>query len=488
MSALTRRVAAGVETEDADAAARRVADDATVCVSGFGSVGYPKDVPAALARSDRDLSLTIISGGSVGGAIDTDLFEAGAVARRYTYQARGPSRAAVNERRVAFQDRHIGCLGEDVILGQLPSPDVAVVEAVAVGEDWFVPSTSLGHTRAFVEAADELIVEVNEAQPIELGLVHDVYRVPMPPRDEGIPLSHPGERIGSSKVRFDPDSLVSVVRTDEPDQPYEFREPTDVDRTIARNLGAFLVAEAARNPALEESVRLQFGVGSLGNALMAELPEVDFGDREIVYFGEVIQDGLLDMIDDGALAAASATSLALSREGQTRLFRDVDRYVSNIVLRPASVSNRAELIDRFGVVAVNSTLEVDLYGNANSTHVNGTDIVNGIGGSGDYCRNGLVSILALSSTAAGGDISRIVPMVPHVDHTEHDFGVVVTEYGVADLRRLSPLERATELIDNCAHPEFREDLRAYLDAATARDGHVPHDLDRALSWHRAWRG
>lgn len=487
MSALTQRINDGVAIEDAEDAATRIADDATVCVSGFGSVGYPKTVPAALSRSDRDLSLTVISGGSVGEEIDVDLFEADAIARRYTYQARSASREAVNERRVAFQDRHIGRLGEDVILGQLPSPDVAIVEAIAVGEDWLVPSTSIGHARAFVEAADEVIVEVNDAQPIELRALHDVYRVPMPPRAEAIPLADAGERIGSSRIEFDPDALVSVVRTDKPDQPYEFRSATDVDKAIARNLGEFLVAEAEENPSLDDSIRLQFGVGSLGNALMAELKEVDFDGRDVIYFGEVIQDGLLAMLDEGDLSAASATSLALSREGQQHLFRNIDRYRSRIVLRPASVSNRAELIDRFGVIAVNSALEVDIYGHANSTHVNGSSIVNGIGGSGDFSRNGMISILTLPSTTSGGDVSRIVPMVPHVDHTEHDFGVVVTEHGVADLRRLAPHERASELIQNCAHPEFRSELGAYLDAATSYGGHIPHDLGRALSWHREWQ-
>lgn len=487
MKHLPRRVADGIETVDAEVAAEHVADDATVCVSGFGSVGYPKDVPSALARSGRDLSLTIISGGSVGEEIDIELFEAEAVARRYPYQARAASRAAANGREVAYQDRHLGRLGEDVILGQLPSPDVAIVEAVAVGPGWLIPSMSVGHTRAFVEAADRLIVEVNETQPVELGRLHDIYRVPMPPRREGIPLRDPGERIGGPRIEFDPDKLVSVVGTDQSDQSYEFRTPTDVDKAIARNLGTFLVNEADRNPTLSDSVRLQFGVGSLGNALMTELKAVDFGDRDVVYFGEVVQDGLLDMLDDGKLETASATSLALSAEGQKRLFENIDRYAENIVMRPASVSNRAELIDQFGVIAVNSALEVDLYGHANSTHVNGTDVVNGIGGSGDFSRNGMVSILALSSTAANGDISRIVPMVPHVDHTEHDFGVVVTEHGVADLRQLAPHERARELINNCAHPEYRDDLQAYFDAASERSGHISHDLDRALSWHRRWR-
>jgi len=481
---VTDRLTDDYAVTSATAAADLVPHDATLAVSGFGSVGYPKAVPLALADDDRDRSLSIISGGSVGDEIDTALFEAGAVARRYTYQARTAAREAVNEQRVAFQDRHIARLGEDVLLGQLPTPDVAVVEAIAVGDGWFVPSTSIGQTRAFVEAADRLILEVNHEQPLSLQAFHDIYRVGPPPRSDPIPLTSPGERIGGPTISFDPGNLAAVVETEVRDQPYEFREPTQVDETIARNLADFLTEECERNPAMAESIHLQFGVGSLGNALMSAFGSVDFGGRDIVYYGEVIQDGLLDMLDAGKLEVASATSLALSEDGQDRLFDDAERYAEDVVLRPASLSNRAALVDKFGVVAVNSALEVDLYGHANSTHVDGSRVINGIGGSGDFTRNGQVSVVALSSTTAGGDISRIVPMVPHVDHTEHDFGVVVTEHGVADLRTLAPRERARELIEECADPSFREDLWAYLDRADDGGGHIPHDLDTAFDWKR----
>jgi succinyl-CoA:acetate CoA-transferase len=484
---ITERLNDDLGLVSAETALDHIADDATVAVSGFGSVGYPKVVPGALAASERDFALTIFSGGSTGTEIDSDLFEAEVVARRYPYQARPESRVAVNDRTVAFADHHIARLGDDAILGQLASPDVAVIEAIAVGEGWLVPSTSLGHTRAFVEAADKLIVELNEAQPLELQAFHDVYRVAPPPRYEPIPLTRPEERIGGPKVTFDPEKLVAVVASDVRDTPYSFREPTDEDQRIAANLAEFLQAEAEHNQTMRETVHLQFGVGSLGNALMSAFGDVEFEGKDVVYFGEVIQDGLLDMLDAGNLRAATGTSLALSEAGQDRLFAESERYAEDIVLRPAELSNRAELIDRFGVVAVNAVLEVDIYGHANSTHVNGSYVLNGIGGSGDFARNAHLAVMALASTAKGGAISRIVPMVPHVDHTEHDFDVVVTEQGVADLRGLSPVERAHELIEHCAHPDYRDDLRAYIERAKAHGGHMPHDLETALSWHQRWR-
>ncbi|WP_276259106.1 acetyl-CoA hydrolase/transferase C-terminal domain-containing protein [Haloglomus litoreum] len=483
MEPVNARFSGDVPVVDAVEAASFVGTNATMAVSGFGSVGYPKAVPREIRDAAEDYGLTVISGGSLGAEIDTDLVEAGAIDRRFPYQAQAASRNAINDGRIHFHDRHVSPLADEVAFGQYGTVDVAVVEAVAVGPDWLVPSTALGPTPAYVAAAERLIVEVNEAQPLGLQALHDVYRPSSPPHRDPIPLTDPGGRIGGAKIRFEPEKLAAVVRTEAPDSPYEFRDPTGPDLSIADNLVEFLYAELERNPVLAESVALQFGVGSLGNALMGAFESVDFGDRDVVYFGEVMQDGLLDMLDAGNLEAASAASLALSTEGQERLFDDIDRYKESVVLRPSDISNSPELIRRFGVVAVNSGLEVDVYGHVNSTHLNGSHVVNGIGGSGDFIRNAHLSVVTLQSTAAGGDISRIVPMVPHVDHTEHDVSIVVTEQGVADLRGLDPRERAETLVEHCAHPEYRPDLRAYLDRAAATGGHIPHDLETALSWH-----
>lgn len=477
-----QRIQGDVPLIDACAAATKIENTETLLVSGFGSVGYPKDIPLALADSNRDLSLTVVSGGSVGEEIDVALVEADAIDRRYPYQSRSAIRSAINEGQIAFEDRHISSLGDDVQYGNLVEPDIALVEAVAVGEDWLIPTTSIGQTPVYVECADRLIVEVNRAQPRSLESFHDVYNRRTPPNRTPIPLLEPGDRIGTKAITFNPEKLVAVVETDRRDEPYEFRDPTDEDKLIASNLCEFLESEVNRSPLFEDSIRLQFGVGSLGNALMSALSNADFGNRDLIYFGEVIQDGLLDLIDNGLLRSASATSLALSVDGQDRLFADIDRYAEDITLRPADISNNPALIDRFGVVSVNSALEVDLYGHVNSTHLDGTRIVNGVGGSGDFTRNSPLAIIALPSTAAGDGISRIVPMVPHVDHTEHDLDAVVTEQGVADLRGLSGHERAAALIESCSHPSFREDLCEYLDRASDGGGNLSHHLDTVFSW------
>ena len=108
---------------------------------------------------------------------------------------------------------------------------------------------------------------------------------------------------------------------------------------------------------------------------------------------------------------------------------DMASYRERIVLRPQEISNNPEIIRRLGVMAMNAMIEADMYGNVNSTHVMGSRIQNGIGGSGDFARNGYMSIFMAPSIAQKGTISTIVPMVSHVDHTEHDVQVIVTSRG-----------------------------------------------------------
>jgi len=185
------------------------------------------------------------------------------------------------------------------------------------------------------------------------------------------------------------------------------------------------------------------------------------------------------------MAAASATAISLSREALKDFTDNIDFYRQRIVLRPQEISNHPELVRRLGVIAMNAMIEADIYGNVNSTHIMGSGMMNGIGGSGDYARNGYLSFFVTPSVAKGGDVSCIVPMVSHVDHTEHDTQIIVTEQGLADLRGLSPTQRARLVIEKCAHPDYQPALRDYFERALrdAPGKHTPHLLTEALSWH-----
>jgi acyl-CoA hydrolase len=112
-------------------------------------------------------------------------------------------------------------------------------------------------------------------------------------------------------------------------------------------------------------------------------------------------------------------------------------------------------------------------------------MMNGIGGSGDFCRNAYLSIFTTPSTAKDGKISAIVPMVSHLDHSEHSVKILITEHGIADLRGKSPIQRAEEIIDKCVAPEYKEALRKYLKSAP--QAHTPMNIDTCFEMHKAFR-
>lgn len=228
--------------------------------------------------------------------------------------------------------------------------------------------------------------------------------------------------------------------------------------------------------------------------------QIDYMDIHLGHVAQYARFGFLGRIDmavievtaigeDGRLVPS--TSLGNNKtwlELADQVQRDIAQFRQRIVLRPQEISNHAELIRRLGCIAINGLAEADLYGNVNSTHTFGSAIINGIGGSGDFARNGFLSCFVTPSTAKHGAISAIVPMVSHVDHSEHDVAVLVTEYGLADLRGLSPKQRARVVIDRCAHPDYRDRLEEYFQRAL-RDSfgkHTPMLLDEALSWHRRY--
>ena len=186
---------------------------------------------------------------------------------------------------------------------------------------------------------------------------------------------------------------------------------------------------------------MQSGVGNVPNAVMAGLLDSKF--ENIQAYTEVIQDGMVDLIDAGKMTVASATSFSLSPEYAERMNKEAARYRESIITRPLQVSNHPEVIRRVGLIATNGMIEADIYGNVNSTNVSGSRIMNGIGGSGDFTRNGFISSFITPSLAKDGAISAIVPFASHIDHTEHDAMVIIT--GTVWLKAVWLHERVTPL-------------------------------------------
>ncbi|MFT4191592.1 MAG: acetyl-CoA hydrolase/transferase family protein [Comamonas sp.] len=467
----------------------------TVAMSGFTGSGYPKEVPLALAKHieaaharGEAFKIRVLTGASTAPELDGALAKVDAMSLRLPFQADPDARQRINDGRMEYIDAHLSHVAQHTWFGFYGDIDTAVVEVSAIREDGtLVPSTSVGNNKTWLDLARRVIIEVNEWQPAGVDGMHDVYYgTALPPQRKPIPLTHPGERIGDRYLRVDPAKVVAVVRTHGPDRNSPFSPVDATSQQIAGHLVDFLKHEVARGRLPAQLLPLQSGVGNIPNAVLFGLGASGF--KGLTAFTEVIQDGMLDLLRDGVLDIASCTGFALSPQANEEFKRNIDFYRERIVMRTQEISNHPELIRRLGCIGTNGMIEVDLYGNVNSTHVMGSRIQNGIGGSGDFTRNSYLSVFLSPSTAKKGSISAIVPMVSHVDHTEHDVSIVVTEQGLADLRGLSPKQRARVLIDRCAHPDYRDALDDYF-ARALRESygkHTPHLLPEALSWHQRW--
>ena len=469
-------------------AAELIQPDMVVGTSGFTPSGYPKEVPAALAErisQNPGFQITLYTGASVGWDLDGALSSLDGIFRRMPYQTNGEIRERINSGQVRYQDVHLSHFPQEIRYGFFPRPNVAIVEAAAILEDGsLVPTTSVGASPTFCQMADQVIVEINNRKPVELEGFHDIYQPLDPPHRQPIPLLKPDQRIGEPVIRVPVEKIKAVVFSDKEDDPIGFAPVDETSRQIASHLIHFLEEEVQTGRLPEQLFPLQSGVGSVANAVLKGMEHSRFSN--LVFYSEVIQDNVLDLLDQGTFRFASGTSLTLSPEGFRRFYQSLDKYREKVLLRPMEVSNNPEIIRRLGSIAMNTAIEADLYGNVNSTHLMGHRMMNGIGGSGDFTRAGSLSIFTTPSTAKNGTISAIVPMVSHVDHTEHDVKIMITEQGFADLRGISPVERGERIIECCAHPDFRPALRDYLAEAKSRGGHTPHCLEKALSWHHCW--
>ena len=469
-------------------AASIIHHDMNVGFSGFTPAGSPKVVPGAIAakagvehEQGRAFKIGVISGASTGPSLDGVLAKADAVKYRTPYQSNGDLRKAINEGRAQFFDMHLSQLPQTLRSGALGEIDVAVIEAADVTPQGEILLTSgVGAAPTLARMARKVIIELNEAHPTDLLGMHDIYEPEDPPYRKAIPVQTVRDRIGTSRLWIDPDKIVGVVRTNKADEVGGFDESTETTRQIGANVSMFLAGELKAGRIPREFLPIQSGVGNIANAVLAALGDAsDIPAFEM--YTEVIQDSVIGLIDSGKIKYASGCSLTISPEILAKVYGDLKRYRKHMVLRPQEISNNPEVVRRLGLITMNTALEADIFGNINSTHVLGSSMMNGIGGSGDFTRNAYLSIFACPSTAKGGKISTIVPLCSHLDHSEHSVAAVVTEWGVADLRGKSPHQRAEAIIENCAHPEYRPQLREYMKIGGGV--HTPHTLSKAFKMH-----
>jgi len=472
----------------AEEAAAVIPHDAMVGFSGFTPAGAAKAVPRAIAAHAKALhtagapyQIRILTGASTGESLDQALADAGAISWRAPYQSSRGVRDQANKGEIDFVDMHLSHVSQAVLQGVYGKMDFAVIEATEVTRDGRVYlTTSIGNTPTYLQYAEKVIIEVNHYHSPRLREMADIMIMPLPPHRNAIPVLSPLTKIGWPYAMVDPKKIVGIVHTNEPDEIGAFSPAGDVSKKIAGNVVNFLLEEMAAGRMPKSFLPLQSGVGDVANAMLEYLgrhPDIP----PFTMFTEVFQDACVDLMESGRLVGASSTALTVTPPQLQRIYSNMDFYASRIVLRPMEISNNPGIARRLGIIAMNTAIEVDIYGHVNSTHVSGTQIMNGIGGSGDFERNGFLSLFMCPSVAKGGRISTIVPMCTHVDHNEHSVQIVVTEHGLADLRGLAPVKRARKIIETCAHPAYREYLIHYLENAPA--GHIRHDLSRCFEMH-----
>ena len=472
-------------------AAEMINNGDTLGLSGFTAPGAPKFISEALAaKAERKhaegepFKVNIFTGASTSDHVDGVLSRANAINMRAPYQNVPDLRKRINCHDVHYFDRHLSDMAQETRYGFYGKIDWAIIEAADIDEEGnVILGCGVGNVPTFAAMADKIFIELNAKLPHSLLGMHDIYMPADPPYRREIAIYKPSDRIGSPILKVDPKKVMGIVRTDSLDGVKDFTEPDAVSKQIGSNVVKFLISEYRAGRIPKEFLPLQSGVGNVANAVLYDLGE----STELPAFQmytEVIQDAVYELIGKGKCTFASTCSMTFSDKVEAELFSNIEYFHDKILMRPAEISNNPEVVRRLGVIAMNTALEADIFGGVNSTHVLGTKMMNGIGGSGDFTRNAYISIFSCPSVTKGGMISNIVPMVAHCDHSEHSVDVIVTDQGIADLRHLDPVDRAYAIINNCAAPEYRPLLLDYLHRG--KGGQTPHALEASFAFHTAF--
>lgn len=457
--------------------------------SGFTPAGAAKAIPIAIGErakaehaQGRDFRVGVITGASTGDSLDGSLARAEAVLFRTPYQSNSDLRKLINAGKADYFDTHLSVVGQNIRYGFLGKIDWAIVEACDVtAEGEIVLTTGVGITPTLCMVADKILIELNKFHPQALRGIHDIYTPLDPPNRREIPVYSPSDRAGSVVVKVDPSKIAGVIETNAQDEVGEFSKTDEVTEKIGQNVAEFLARELKAGRIPKSFLPIQSGVGNIANAVLGALganPEIP----PFQMYTEVIQDSVVDLMKKGDVTFASGCSLTVSPARLKEIYSDLNFFHPKLVLRPQEISNSPEVARRIGIISINTALEADLFGNINSTQVLGRDMMNGIGGSGDFTRNAYVSIFTCPSVAKKGAISAIVPMVSHVDHSEHSVQILITEQGIADLRAKSPTAKLKAIIENCVHPDYKQQLWDYYKLAGT--SHTPQTLCAAFGMHQ----
>lgn len=426
----------------------------------------------------------MFTGASTNDHVDGELARANAVAIRTPYQSHSDMRKSLNSAEMNYFDLHLSHLSQDLRYGFYGDIDVAIIEATEMSPNGeVILGAGLGMTPTIAQLAKKVIIEYSSYYRNSFSGFHDNYVPQDPPHRREIPIYKPSDRIGSTVLKIDPKKIIGVVPSNASESIKPFTAPDEVSQRISENICHFLASQLREGRIPKEFLPIQSGVGNVANAVLyglGENPEIP----QFEMYTEVIQDAVMHLMEQGRCKFASTCALTFSDDAMLHFMDNIDFFRDKVLMRPGEISNSPEIVRRLGLIAMNTALEADIFGNVNSTHVLGTKMMNGIGGSADFCRNAYLSIFSCPSIQKGGKISTIVPMVSHLDHSEHSVKILATEQGVADLRGKDPRQRAETIIENCVHPMYKELMWDYL--KLSKGGHTPHTLKAAFALHHAF--
>jgi 4-hydroxybutyrate CoA-transferase len=343
----------------------------------------------------------------------------------------GNVRDAINEGRADYTPVYLSEIEELFESGAMPL-DVALIEVSPPDSHGFCSfGVGVDTTLTAARLARYVVAQVNDEMP---------------------------RTYGDSFIHVN--KIDAIVESSRPLCALKKPEVTEMQVAIARNVASLI----------EDGSVLQTGIGGIPDAVLPLLMD----RKDLGVHSELVSDGVIPLIDAGVITGARKNfkprkiilGFAL---GSKNLFDYVDNNPI-FEFHPTAYTNDPALIARNDkMVAINSALQVDITGQVCSDSI-GTYFYSGIGGQVDFLRGasrskGGKAIIALSSTAKGGTISRITPMLAPGAGVVTSRGLiryVVTEYGVAYLHGKSIRERAQALIE-IAHPKFREELYDYCE-------------------------
>lgn len=305
--------------------------------------------------------------------------------------------------------------------------------------DHYVPDVVLLHTSSQLDNTVSLGTEVN-ILPAAIEATRANDGIVIVQANPNMPYTYGDAQLYEHEIDY-------LVEVDEPLAESPERESSDQTRIIGERIAGMIT----------DGSTLQLGIGGIPNAVLAAL-----GDRNgLRIWTEMFSDGVLELNRKGVLDKEAPITASFVF-GSKELYDWMNLNSRVRMLRTETTNDPGQIARQAKMTSINSALQIDLYDQANASHVNG-QIYSGWGGSTDFIVGALhsvggKSVMALQSWHPKADVSTIVPrLTENVTSFQHSH--VVTENGVADIFGHSQKEQARNLIEEAAHPRVKEELR-----------------------------